>query len=80
MTWRTAVEVGISGFNILARKGDGSFTQLNSGIIPCQQCESGLGASYAFIVAKHKSGENLYLQMLASDGHSLGVFGPAERQ
>jgi hypothetical protein len=80
MTWTTAVEVGISGFNILALKGDGSFTQLNSGLIPCQQCESGLGAPYAFIVAKHKSGQNLYLQMLASDGHSLGVFGPAVRQ
>lgn len=80
VTWTTTVEVNVSGFNIVSIGGNGSTTVVNEALIPCQQCSSGLGASYASIVPKHRSGQNLYVQMIAGDGTVIGTFGPAARR
>ena len=42
--------------------------------IPCQQCTTGLGASYSLGVAKHRGG-NYFIEVLGSSGSEL--FGPA---
>ena len=80
LTWATTNEFAVTGFNILERNRDGSFTRLNPATVPCQECESLRGATYAYIISKHRSGQNLFIQMVARDGVSLGIFGPAVKQ
>jgi hypothetical protein len=78
LSWRTSGEREIVGFNILVFDSQGRPTRLNDAPVPCLQCSSGLGASYAFPIDKHKSGKNLFVEMLSSSGGSL-IFGPANR-
>jgi len=77
LTWSTTHEVDLSGFNVVVLNSDGSFTRLNSAQIPCSECVTGMGASYATIIPKHKSGRNLYVQLVRVDGQIIGTFGPA---
>jgi hypothetical protein len=54
----------------------GQRTQLNASPIACLECSNGRGASYSFIVAKHKSGKGIYLEIVHRSGTTT-VFGPA---
>jgi hypothetical protein len=65
--WRTIAEVDLVGFNIVSYDS-GVRTQLNASLIPCAHCTDGLGADYAYIIAKHKSGRNLFLELLRISG------------
>jgi hypothetical protein len=77
LTWSTTFELSVGGFNILAIGPQGDSTGLNTVLIPCTECVTGAGASYVFVVPKHKSGKNIFVQLIGRDGSVLGTFGPA---
>ena len=76
ITWITTHEFNISGFNVQEQGRDGIDARLNPTPIPCLQCITGQGATYAFTVPKLKSGRNLFVQMLGGAGELIGIFGP----
>jgi len=77
VTWRTTTETDTIGFNVI-RFVKGQRIQLNSSLIPCQACGDGRGINYSFIVAKHKSGQNIYIELKRQGGFTE-VYGPAAR-
>jgi hypothetical protein len=77
INWTTTHEFNISGFNVQGQERDGTYARLNPTPIPCLQCITGQGATYAFTVPKLKSGRNLFIQMLGGTGALIGIFGPA---
>jgi hypothetical protein len=78
VTWSTCAEFTVAGFNVLQKTQKG-FVPLNDAPIRCLECTTGLGASYAFIVPKHKSGKDIYLEVLVLRAPSV-IVGPAVRQ
>lgn len=79
LSWRTTHEVTLGGFNVVAIDAQGRRTMLTPVPVACTACITGSGADYSTIVAKHKSGRNIYVELLGADGSLLGVFGPAAR-
>jgi hypothetical protein len=77
INWTTTHEFNISGFNVQGQENDGTYARLNPTPIPCLQCMTGQGATYAFTVPKLKSGRNVFIQMLGGTGDLIGIFGPA---
>jgi len=75
--WLTSHEVGVHGFNVV-RYEKGQRIQLTPAIIPCEQCETGLGALYSVPIAKHKSGQDIYVEQVNTNG-TVQSFGPAVR-
>jgi hypothetical protein len=53
--------------------------QINTALIPCQSCSSGLGGSYSFIVPKHKSGAGIFVELVHTSG-VVSTYGPAVKQ
>jgi len=79
VSWRTNVEVDILGFNVVTFDSKGTRTQLNPVLIPCEECISGVGHVYAYVIPKHKSGHGIFVEQLRLNG-SVQVFGPAVKQ
>jgi hypothetical protein len=79
LTWNTTSERSLRGFNLIALDSGGARTQLNAALISCEQCATGLGASYAFILPKHKSGKDLFVESVTTAG-ATQTFGPAVKQ
>ena len=79
VTWLTPVEVDLVGFNVVIIDAKGVRTQQNVALIRCEECITGNGHSYSFIIPKHKSGHSIFIEMLRSNG-TVQVFGPAARQ
>jgi len=79
VTWGTSIETDLVGFNVILYDTQGNRIQLNTVRIPCEQCITGGTASYAFIVPKHKSGRNVFIEMLRR-GFPTQVFGPAVKR
>jgi hypothetical protein len=77
--WRTTAEVDIVGFNVIVIDPRGQRVQQNDTLILCEECFTGLGRSYSFIIPKHKSGRGIFIEMIRVNGQFL-VFGPAVRQ
>ncbi len=77
--FKTTAEVDLLGFNVVTIDSKGVRTQQNSALIRCEECVTGVGHSYSFIVPKHKSGHNIFIEMLRING-TVQVFGPAARQ
>jgi len=77
--WSTSAEIDLSGFNIVTIDSKGTRTQQNLTKIGCEECVTGAGHPYSFVVPKHKSGHNIYIEMLRING-IVQVFGPAVRQ
>jgi len=77
--WDTETEVDLVGFNAVIIDAKGVRTQQNTAIVRCEECITGASHSYSFIVPKHKSGHNIYIEMLRQNG-AVQVFGPAARQ
>ena len=80
VSWTSTHEVNVSGFNIAQQERDGAFTVLNPALIPCTECVTGQGAAYVSLIPKHKSGRDLFIEMLSGNGDVIGFFGPAVRQ
>jgi hypothetical protein len=67
VTWRTTTEIDLSGFNVV-RYAKGQRIQLNAATIGCSACSDGRSGSYSFIVPKHKSGQDLFVEMVHVSG------------
>jgi len=79
VSWRTPLEVSVAGFNVVTYQSPGGErVQLNDTPIPCQECVTLSGATYTFIVPKHKSGKNIYIELVRQDG-TVQTFGPAAK-
>ena len=79
LSWTSTREVFLAGFNVVLMESNGRRTQQNAGPIPCAECDSGRGHSYTFIVPKHKSGRNFFVEMVFVDDRVV-TFGPAVKQ
>ena len=79
VAWTTCFETDILGFNVIRYDNQGVRIQVNDVLIPCQECVTGLGASYAAVIPKHKSGRNIFVEMLRQNGQVV-ILGPAIRQ
>ena len=77
--WSTTAEIDMTGFNVVTIDSKGTRTQQNVALIRCEECVTGVGHSYSFVVPKHKSGHNIFIEMLRVNG-TVQVFGPAVRQ
>jgi hypothetical protein len=78
-SWKSTHEVDLVGFNVVIIDAKGVRTQQNTALIRCEECITGVGRTYSFIVPKHKSGHNIFIEMLRLGG-TVQVFGPAARQ
>jgi hypothetical protein len=76
--WQTQFETDLLGFNIVTIDAQGIRAQVNVARIPCEGCTTVTGSNYAFIVPKHKSGRNLYVESVRSGGE-VELFGPATK-
>lgn len=79
LSWTTTRELDLAGFNVVMIEANGRRTQLNAGPISCVECSTGRGHSYTFIVPKHKSGRNFFVEMVFVDDRVV-TFGPAVKQ
>ncbi len=79
VTWNSTSEQDILEFNLVNLRQGGNPIQLNPVPIPCQVCVTGLGAHYEFLIAKHKSGKDVFVEAVHLDGRRE-LFGPAIRQ
>lgn len=76
VSWRTELETGVTGFNVIQIDSRGARIQLNPALIPCEECVTRKGHTYAFFVPKHKSGQSIYIEMAMQNG-TVQTFGPA---
>jgi hypothetical protein len=78
VAWDTLAERDVAGFNIVVINSRGERIQLNPVTIPCAECITGQGASYASIIPKHRSGHDIFVEMLRRNG-IVTIWGPAVR-
>src|SRR6185436_572086 len=74
--WSTQLETDLVGFNVVTIDNQGDRVRLNTGVIPCEECITGSGHLYMSFVPKHKSGRDVFIEMLHLDGR-IDTFGPA---
>jgi len=79
LSWRTNGEVSLSGFNVVVLNSQGVPTRINPVTIPCTECVTTLGAPYFYVLPKHKSGHDVFVQIVGAHGSILGTFGPAQK-
>jgi len=79
LTWTTDTEIDIVGFNAVTLDARENRVPLNSVLIPCEECITAGGHTYAFAVPKHKSGRNVFIEVVYTD-QTVQVFGPSRRQ
>ena len=77
IAWNTEFETAVAGFNVVVLGSKGRIQQ-NSALIRCEECITGNGHHYEFIIPKHKSGHDIFIEMLSLNG-TVRVFGPAAR-
>jgi hypothetical protein len=79
VSWTTCPELDLVGFNIVTIDQQGNRTQLNPVLIPCEECVTGVPHAYSFIIPKHKSGRNIFLEIVRLSG-VVQVVGPAVKE
>jgi len=62
--WDTTREIDLIGFNVVEIDSKGTRTQQNTSLIRCEECVTGIGRTYTFVIPKHKSGHNIFVEML----------------
>jgi hypothetical protein len=77
--WRTGIEFDVAGFNVVVFDSQGRRIQQNDTLIPCHECITGQGAAYEFIIPKHRSGRDIFIEQVHRDGR-IRVAGPAVRE
>ena len=80
VTWRTTHEVNLSGFNIVAIDKLGRRTRMTGAPVACDECATGRGTTYAFVVPKFKGGKDVFIEPVCTGPCSTGPFGPAMRR
>jgi hypothetical protein len=78
VAWRTTHEVDLLGFNVVTIDSRGKRTQLNVTRIPCEACITGEGITYTMTIPKHKSGRDIFIEILRPGG-VVERYGPAQR-
>jgi len=76
VTWSTQSETDLVGFNVVAIDQQGNRIQLNSAVIPCGSCVTQESEVYSSLVPKHKSGHDVFVEMLRRNG-AIEIAGPA---
>ena len=76
--WTIPGEVDLLGFSVV-EYDHGTRTQINRALIPCQECVTMLGASYSFIIPKHRNGQGIYIEMVRINGQ-VETWGPAQKR
>jgi hypothetical protein len=79
VSWHVSAEWDLLGFNVLEIDNHGNRRRINVATIPCVECVTGGSADYSLIIPKHRSGRNLYVEMIHRD-RTTEVFGPALKQ
>jgi len=79
LRWHATAERDLLGYNVVIYNSQGQRSPVNPALIPCQECGTGLGADYAVIVPKHKSGRLFFIEMVHTSG-LISTFGPSTRQ
>ena len=79
VTWSTTHEVDVSAFNIAIFDAQGNRSQENAGPIQCEECITGLPHTYNFPVLKHKSGKNVFIELIRRNG-VVELWGPATKE
>ncbi len=79
VSWTTTHEFDVVGFNVVVLDNRGVRIQQNRFLIPCTQCATGRGSDYSFVIPKHKSGRNVYVEMICT-GDCARLWGPAVRR
>jgi threonine dehydrogenase-like Zn-dependent dehydrogenase len=67
VSWQTTTETNTIGFNVV-KYVKGQRIQLNTAVIPCQHCADGRAGSYSVFVGKHKSGQNVFVELIIVGG------------
>ena len=75
VSWSTTYEFDLTGFNVISIDSQGNRTTMNTTLIPCEECVTRQGHSYSFLVPKHRSGRNIFIEAVRSAGRFL--YGPA---
>jgi hypothetical protein len=76
--WRTTMETDLGGFNVIEIKPSGAVNRLNAGMIPCEECTTGVGHQYSLSISRPKNANRIYVEMVHRDG-AVERFGPASR-
>lgn len=76
VSWTTVFETDLAGFNVIKFDNKGRRVQQNPVLIPCEECMTGGGRGYEFLIPKHKSGHNIFVEMVRTNG-VIQTFGPA---
>jgi len=79
VSWESGSEFDVNGFNVVELDQKGNRTQENPVLIPCEECTTGMGHAYTYIIPKHKSGRNIFIEQVRRNDLAQ-VFGPAARQ
>jgi len=70
VTWRTAAETDVVGFNLYRARGRGAFVKVNRVLVPAKRAGQARGATYSFLDRSARRGQlNTYrLQVVGRDG------------
>lgn len=79
VTWTTTHEVDVASFNIVVFDSQGMRNQQNTAPIECEECITGAPHTYLLAVPKHKSGKNIFVELVRMNG-TVELWGPATRQ
>jgi hypothetical protein len=74
--WHSVSEGVVVGYNVVTFDSRGRRNQVNPVIIPCTQCNTGLGDDYAAVIPKHKNDRTFFVEMLVTGG-AVYTFGPS---
>jgi hypothetical protein len=80
LSWATDCEIAVQGFNVVRLLFRGSTVeriQLNGAPIACQGCDDGIGYGYTFLVPRHRSIHNLFIEAVFIDGRAKYLGPPA---
>jgi len=78
VTWVTTHEVDIQAFNIVVFDSQDNRIQQNTAPIRCEECITGGSHIYSFVIPKHKSGRNVFVELIRMNG-TISLWGPATR-
>ena len=79
VSWFTPIEHDVKGYNVVVIDQKGNRIPQNTVLIPCEECITGQGHFYTFLIPKHKSGRNVFIEQVRLNG-SIQTAGPAVRQ
>lgn len=79
LTWTTDFEFDLVGFNVVTHDARGNRVPLSSVLIPCEECITAAGHTYALVLPKHKSGRNVFIEVVHAN-QTVDVFGPSRRK